>query len=156
MFPRAIQLVFVSMHFNLSFLYNILINYVFNSVWLSLFDRVFKHYWELPTAPSFTTNCEMQASESKKLLEYSRIFAQFEINSGSLKNIHFGKTNVWDEKKASGKTIFTTYRIPGLLLAFKSEIRVSRTQMAGTNADTGTALAGYNIFFFSSCSKHFE
>lgn len=29
------------MHFNLSFLYNILINYVFNFVWLSLFDWVF-------------------------------------------------------------------------------------------------------------------
>lgn len=38
-FPPAIQLVFFSMHFNLSFLYNNLIYYIFNFIWLSLFDR---------------------------------------------------------------------------------------------------------------------
>lgn len=88
-FPPAIQLVFFSMHFNLSVPYNNLINYIFNFIWLSLFDRVLETIDTIHTNTKYIAECGREMWESDRQRTVSNGFlvcSAFQINWGSLKS----------------------------------------------------------------------
>lgn len=105
------------MHFNFVLVYlnsNILINYIFNFIWLSLFDRfVWKAYrqWQIMIRASF-------AHEQQKNLRVS--FLNFSLLRNKLwfiRNSTILATN--NNNKWTNGAHFRTYWITGLLLAFK-------------------------------------